>query len=138
VFLAEGNVEGSLAFFDKVVDIWFKYLNAMRLSGRPKANTALISDTSAGIADMSNKHKIAVANAHSAATESGSHTIQELEQLTEVLSNYSMDDLVVTFWTAGDVVGWVQSVGKGFGKPSKTAGISSYCQRGSAVHARII
>ncbi len=26
VFLAEGNVESALAFFDKVVDIWFKYL----------------------------------------------------------------------------------------------------------------
>lgn len=29
VFLAEGHVENSLAFFDKVVDIWYKYLSAI-------------------------------------------------------------------------------------------------------------
>lgn len=29
VFLALGNVESSLAFFDKVVDIWYKYLSDM-------------------------------------------------------------------------------------------------------------
>ena len=26
VFLAQGNIDGALAFFDKVVDIWYKYL----------------------------------------------------------------------------------------------------------------
>jgi tetratricopeptide (TPR) repeat protein len=29
VFLSQGNVECSLAFFDKVVDIWYKYLSAL-------------------------------------------------------------------------------------------------------------
>ena len=29
VFLAQGNVECSLAFFDKVVDIWYKYLSEL-------------------------------------------------------------------------------------------------------------
>ena len=29
VFLAQGFVENALAFFDKVVDIWFKYLSAL-------------------------------------------------------------------------------------------------------------
>lgn len=29
IFLAQGNVENSLAFFDKVVDIWYKYLSAL-------------------------------------------------------------------------------------------------------------
>ena len=28
-FLAQGNVESSLALFDKVVDIWYKYLSAL-------------------------------------------------------------------------------------------------------------
>jgi hypothetical protein len=29
VFLAQGNVECALAFFDKVVDIWYKYLSEL-------------------------------------------------------------------------------------------------------------
>lgn len=29
VFLGQGNVENALAFFDKVVDIWYKYLSAL-------------------------------------------------------------------------------------------------------------
>lgn len=29
VFLAQGNVESALAFFDKVVDIWYKYLSEL-------------------------------------------------------------------------------------------------------------
>ena len=29
VFLTQGNVESALAFFDKVVDIWYKYLSAL-------------------------------------------------------------------------------------------------------------
>lgn len=29
VFLAQGNVENALAFFDKVVDIWYKYLSTL-------------------------------------------------------------------------------------------------------------
>jgi len=32
IFLAEGNVESALAFFDKVVDIWYKYLTAIHQS----------------------------------------------------------------------------------------------------------
>lgn len=32
VFLAQGNVECSLAFFDKVVDIWYKYLSQLNQS----------------------------------------------------------------------------------------------------------
>jgi tetratricopeptide (TPR) repeat protein len=32
VFLGRGNVECALAFFDKVVDIWYKYLSALHAS----------------------------------------------------------------------------------------------------------
>ena len=32
MFLAQGNVECSLAFFDKVVDIWYKYLSQLNES----------------------------------------------------------------------------------------------------------
>jgi tetratricopeptide (TPR) repeat protein len=40
VFLSQGNVECALAFFDKVVDIWYKYLSALHsraLEGIPGA-----------------------------------------------------------------------------------------------------
>ena len=33
VFLAQGNVECALAFFDKVVDIWYKYLSELHQDG---------------------------------------------------------------------------------------------------------
>jgi tetratricopeptide (TPR) repeat protein len=33
VFLAQGNVECALAFFDKVVDIWYKYLSELHQGG---------------------------------------------------------------------------------------------------------
>ena len=35
VFLAQGFVENALAFFDKVVDIWFKYLSALHNPEQP-------------------------------------------------------------------------------------------------------
>jgi tetratricopeptide (TPR) repeat protein len=35
VFLAQGNIESALAFFDKVVDIWYKYLSAVHHSIDP-------------------------------------------------------------------------------------------------------
>jgi tetratricopeptide (TPR) repeat protein len=35
VFLAQGFVENALAFFDKVVDIWFKYLSALHDPAEP-------------------------------------------------------------------------------------------------------
>lgn len=43
VFLAQGNVECSLAFFDKVVDIWYKYLSGLNQS--PIIHLALPSAT---------------------------------------------------------------------------------------------
>lgn len=36
VFLAQGFVENALAFFDKVVDIWFKYLSALHNPAQPE------------------------------------------------------------------------------------------------------
>lgn len=35
VFLAQGFVENALAFFDKVVDVWFKYLSALHDPAEP-------------------------------------------------------------------------------------------------------
>lgn len=45
VFLAQGNVECALAFFDKVVDIWYKYLSALHsraLEGLSGGNNGVI------------------------------------------------------------------------------------------------
>jgi tetratricopeptide (TPR) repeat protein len=36
VFLAQASIDSALAFFDKVVDIWFKYLSAMHQSKAPE------------------------------------------------------------------------------------------------------
>jgi tetratricopeptide (TPR) repeat protein len=47
VFLSLGNVECALAFFDKVVDIWYKYLSALHtraLEGIPGAGGGSHSD----------------------------------------------------------------------------------------------
>ena len=40
VFLGQGNVESALAFFDKVVDIWYKYLSTMHNNATNKAAAA--------------------------------------------------------------------------------------------------
>ena len=40
VFLGQGNVESALAFFDKVVDIWYKYLSTMHNNAINKAAVA--------------------------------------------------------------------------------------------------
>ena len=74
VFLAEGNVESSLAFFDKVVDIWFKYMTSMRNNGRRKPEVQP--------GDYQSSHAAAVAAATSAAMSAGS-SAQDMEQLTE-------------------------------------------------------
>jgi tetratricopeptide (TPR) repeat protein len=41
VFLAQGFVENALAFFDKVVDIWFKYLSALHNPEQPNDNVII-------------------------------------------------------------------------------------------------
>lgn len=51
VFLGRGNVECALAFFDKVVDIWYKYLSALHASatnpeGRSQGKAANIEHLS--------------------------------------------------------------------------------------------
>lgn len=74
VFLAEGNVESALAFFDKVVDIWFKYLTSLRSTGRSKP--AAVPGT------FTSNHAAAVAAATSAAMYAGTPA-QDMEQLTE-------------------------------------------------------
>ena len=38
VFLSQGNIEHALAFFDKVVDIWYKYLSALHTSREAEKN----------------------------------------------------------------------------------------------------
>jgi tetratricopeptide (TPR) repeat protein len=48
VFLAQTKVESALAFFDKVVDIWFKYLSALHNSLDPVHRTGL------GLSDKEN------------------------------------------------------------------------------------
>ncbi len=41
VFLAQGFVENALAFFDKVVDIWFKYLSALHNPQQPENDVVI-------------------------------------------------------------------------------------------------
>ena len=63
VFITQGNVESALAFFDKVVDIWYKYLSALHtravesLGGgmSPETTTALMEEpTEAQLTDGRN------------------------------------------------------------------------------------
>lgn len=44
VFLGQGNVESALAFFDKVVEIWYKYLSTMHNNATNKAAVATGQD----------------------------------------------------------------------------------------------
>eukprot|EP00602_Paraphysomonas_sp_CaronLab_P002222 CAMPEP_0185029050 /NCGR_PEP_ID=MMETSP1103-20130426/15131_1 /TAXON_ID=36769 /ORGANISM="Paraphysomonas bandaiensis, Strain Caron Lab Isolate" /LENGTH=367 /DNA_ID=CAMNT_0027563661 /DNA_START=129 /DNA_END=1232 /DNA_ORIENTATION=- len=63
VFLSQGNVESALAFFDKVVDIWYKYLSALHTKAleaeqgggeRPESSPALEEPTEAQLTDGRN------------------------------------------------------------------------------------
>jgi len=47
VFLAQGSVEVALAFFDKVVDIWYKYLTALHTSTTTTPNMDAVSSGAA-------------------------------------------------------------------------------------------
>lgn len=60
VFFAQGNVESSLAFFDKVVDIWFKYLSSLKFSGGPKksVNGVLLAQDTGGDAGISDAEQL--------------------------------------------------------------------------------
>lgn len=42
VFLGRGNIESALAFFDKVVDIWYKYLSALHATASSADETTLL------------------------------------------------------------------------------------------------
>jgi tetratricopeptide (TPR) repeat protein len=49
IFLAQGNIENCLAYFDKVVDIWYKYLSALHsraVENMAGGNTEPSPDTS--------------------------------------------------------------------------------------------
>jgi tetratricopeptide (TPR) repeat protein len=66
VFLAQGNVESALAFFDKVVDIWYKYLSALHTSVEtgtfvapstgPAFRSLAADDPSAQLEQLSEEH----------------------------------------------------------------------------------
>jgi len=52
VFLAQGNVECALAFFDKVVDIWYKYLSELHQNEESIAGDAEGDDQTAASSTM--------------------------------------------------------------------------------------
>lgn len=43
VFLTQGNIEHALAFFDKVVDIWYKYLSGLHTQREQERNMSILS-----------------------------------------------------------------------------------------------
>ena len=52
VFLTQGNIEHALAFFDKVVDIWYKYLSALHTSKEAARNMSTIDAIAAELQTM--------------------------------------------------------------------------------------
>lgn len=44
VFLTQGNIEHALAFYDKVVDIWYKYLSGLHTSREAEKNNSNFSN----------------------------------------------------------------------------------------------
>ena len=53
VFLAQGNVECSLSFFDKVVDIWYKYLTSLHSAREEEDPAALPAPSSSKLEKLS-------------------------------------------------------------------------------------
>lgn len=59
IFLAQGNVECALAFFDKVVDIWYKYLSELHRADKTAGgDVPLLDDQSGIISEQSASKKI--------------------------------------------------------------------------------
>lgn len=55
VFLAQGNVECALAFFDKVVDVWYKYLSEMHVVPSAEARRPLSTLAAQGVQQVTNE-----------------------------------------------------------------------------------
>ena len=58
IFLAQGNVECALAFFDKVVDIWYKYLSELHRGDKTAADVPSFDDQSGVLSEQSASKKI--------------------------------------------------------------------------------
>lgn len=62
IFLAEANVESALAFFDKVVDIWYKYLSSIyqlldsSIKQKPLRDETVTMSPSQSIQDLSEEY----------------------------------------------------------------------------------
>lgn len=83
VFLAQGNVENALAFFDKFVDIWYKYLSNLHSSHDiDMSKTRKISYT-----DVAGKNDGFAASEEEPASISEEDLTDGYEQLSQILEN---------------------------------------------------
>eukprot|EP01041_Mallomonas_annulata_P002009 gene2009-3905_t len=83
-FLAQNNIENALAFFDKVVDIWYKYLSAMHAS----SETAAVAASPGGGGSPGNNEENRVPRATVPTEQLSEDQLQDgRNQLEEVLSS---------------------------------------------------
>ena len=87
VFLGQGNMESALAFFDKVVDIWYKYLSTMHNNAVAKAENENNSMSQGGemiVSDCAVEPSAVVEQLEHLSEEYLADGYSQLEQILEI------------------------------------------------------